>query len=156
MNNNFQIIDFLKSQKQTIATAESLTGGMIGSSFVDISGASKVYKGTLVAYDLSIKENILNISKDILKEDAVNKETAFLMAKNISNLFNSTYGISTTGIAEKYDGRNCQMYYCIFDSEKQQFIEGFIELENNFTRNEVRKIFTDKILEIFNDFLKSR
>jgi len=141
---NQNIINYCSQNSLTIATAESLTGGLVGASLVDISGASAVYKGTVTAYDLAIKENILNISKDVIKEDAVNSETAFLMAKNVSELMDSDIGVSTTGIAEMYDDRPKQAYICIYNRKDDSYKELHLVIDDSnyefpLDRNTVRE-----------------
>ncbi len=85
---------------QTLAVAESCTGGLIGDRITNVSGSSDAFKGSLVAYSNESKVKILGVSKNILdKHGSVSKETALAMSKNVKNLFNSSIGLSVTGIA---------------------------------------------------------
>lgn len=84
----------------TIATAESCTGGLFASRLTDFAGASNYFKGGIVAYTNEIKINVLRIKSKTLEEfGAVSSQTALEMAKNVREIFNSTFGISTTGVA---------------------------------------------------------
>ena len=84
----------------TIATAESCTGGLLASRLTDFAGASNYFKGGVVAYTNEIKINVLRVKKETLNEfGAVSRQTALEMAKNVRKIFNSTFGISTTGVA---------------------------------------------------------
>lgn len=84
----------------TIATAESCTGGLFASRLTDFAGASNYFKGGIVAYTNEIKINVLRIKSETLEEfGAVSSQTALEMAKNVREIFNSTFGISTTGVA---------------------------------------------------------
>jgi nicotinamide-nucleotide amidase len=90
----------LKEKRQTICTAESCTGGKIASMLTSISGSSLYYKGSVIAYDNSIKRDILGVSTDILeKYGAVSGETVEKMAEGARRLFKTDYSLSTSGIA---------------------------------------------------------
>ena len=82
----------------TIATAESCTGGLLASRLTDFAGASNYFKGGVVAYTNEIKKSVLKV--ETLDEfGAVSSQTALEMAKNVREIFKSTYGLSTTGVA---------------------------------------------------------
>ncbi|MBL87725.1 MAG: competence/damage-inducible protein A [Winogradskyella sp.] len=90
----------LTDQKKTLAIAESCTGGQIAKAITANAGASKYFKGSIVSYATDSKVNILNVSEeDISSKSVVSKEVAESMAINVRQLFNSDYGISTTGNA---------------------------------------------------------
>jgi nicotinamide-nucleotide amidase len=85
---------------KTLSIAESCTGGRIAQAFTSNAGASKYFKGSIVSYATESKINILNVSKvDIEMHSVVSKEVAEAMAINVRSLFNSDYGVSTTGNA---------------------------------------------------------
>jgi nicotinamide-nucleotide amidase len=85
---------------KTLAIAESCTGGKIAQAFTANAGASKYFKGSIVSYATASKVNILEVSEqDINSHSVVSKEVAEAMAKNVRTLFNTDYGISTTGNA---------------------------------------------------------
>ena len=82
----------------TIATAESCTGGLVASRLTDFAGASDYFKGGVIAYTNEIKKSILKVTT--LEEfGAISSQTALEMAKNIREIFNTTFGLSTTGVA---------------------------------------------------------
>ncbi|WP_407557785.1 competence/damage-inducible protein A [Winogradskyella sp. 4-2091] len=90
---------FTKANK-TLAVAESCTGGRIAQSFTANAGASAYFNGSVVTYATASKVKILNVSEAIIeKHSVVSKEVAEAMAENVRILFNSDYGISTTGNA---------------------------------------------------------
>ena len=94
------IIQLAKSKNRTVSTAESCTGGLIGHRLTEVSGSSDVYQGGFVVYSNESKINLLGVDKSILKKyGAVSEETAQAMAKNVTKIFASDYGISVTGIA---------------------------------------------------------
>lgn len=85
---------------KTISIAESCTGGQIAKAITANAGASKYFKGSVVSYATDSKVNILNVSEeDISSKSVVSKEVAEAMAINVRKLFNTDYGISTTGNA---------------------------------------------------------
>ena len=90
----------LAKHNKSLATAESCTGGNISRTIVSVPGSSAYFKGSIVAYDNSIKTNILQIPEEILiKHGAVSKEVVELMATNCKKIFNTNYAIATSGIA---------------------------------------------------------
>ncbi|WP_225035500.1 competence/damage-inducible protein A [Winogradskyella sp. SM1960] len=85
---------------QTIAIAESCTGGRIAEALTANAGASAFFKGSVVTYATASKVKILNVSEaDIKTHSVVSKQVAEAMAKNVRTLFDTDYAISTTGNA---------------------------------------------------------
>ena len=94
------LVRLLSEKGLTISTAESCTGGLIAKCITDVSGASCVFYGGVVSYDNSVKENVLSVSGDTLRElGAVSAPVACQMAKGTRQLMKTDIGISTTGIA---------------------------------------------------------
>ena len=94
------IADLLTESNQTLTTAESFTGGSIAAKLISISGASKFFKGSVVAYSNEIKISELGVVKsDLLKLGAVSKTVAIQMSRGIREKYNSDWSISTTGFA---------------------------------------------------------
>ena len=90
----------LKQQGKTIATAESCTGGRLAAALNAQSGSSAYYMGSVVAYDNSVKTNILGVSPITLNtEGAVSESTVRQMAEGVRSLLNTDYAIATSGIA---------------------------------------------------------
>lgn len=97
--------NLLNEKSLTIGTAESCTGGAIASEITSISGSSNYFKGSIVAYHNSIKENILNVSKsDLDTYGAVSKQVAESMAKGVAELLKTDISIAVTGIAGQGGG----------------------------------------------------
>lgn len=89
----------LKDRKQSLGTAESCTGGYIAHLVTQNAGASSFFKGTVVAYDNKVKEEILNVaSHTIQAHGAVSEETVKEMAKGILEKLNTDYALATSGI----------------------------------------------------------
>jgi nicotinamide-nucleotide amidase len=95
----------LISKKQTIATAESCTGGYIAHLITSVSGSSEYYKGSVIAYANEVKEKELNVNAhDIEQYGVVSKEVVEQMAWGIKNKMKTDYAISTSGIAGPLGG----------------------------------------------------
>ncbi len=92
--------NLLKARQQTIATAESCTGGRLAAALNAQSGSSAYYMGSVVAYDNTIKEQVLGVKHDTLeKYGAVSEQTVREMAEGVRALMNTDYAIATSGIA---------------------------------------------------------
>ncbi|KST69100.1 competence/damage-inducible protein A [Mastigocoleus testarum] len=92
--------DLLRNAKQTLSVAESCTGGGLGQMLTEISGSSDYFWGGIIAYDNSVKEKVLGINPDDLKEfGAVSATVAEQMAIGVKERLGTTWGISITGVA---------------------------------------------------------
>ena len=95
----------LTKLNKTLSIAESLTGGLLSSRFTSISGASNYFKGSVVAYSSSIKENILGVKPETIeKYSVVSSNVANEMALEIKKKLDTDYSISTTGNAGPFKG----------------------------------------------------
>ena len=91
---------FLKQHGMTIATAESCTGGRLAAALNSQSGSSAYYMGSVVAYDNTIKEQVLGVQEDTLTHyGAVSEQTVREMAEGVRKLMHTDYAIATSGIA---------------------------------------------------------
>ncbi|UXZ58880.1 CinA family protein [Curtobacterium sp. Arg-1] len=107
------LIAELTARGETLAVAESLTGGLVVATLVDVPGASAVVHGGVVAYATPVKHSVLGVSEDLLEaEGAVHPEVARQMAAGVRIALSvdgepATWGISTTGVAgpDPQDGK---------------------------------------------------
>jgi nicotinamide-nucleotide amidase len=89
----------LLSRNQTVATAESCTGGYIAQLISSVPGASAYYEGSMVTYSYAAKEKSLQVKKSTLENlGAVSEEVVIEMAKGLLNQLNTTYAIAVSGI----------------------------------------------------------
>ena len=87
-------------QGKTLVTAESLTGGGIGSALTAVSGSSAVYKGGIISYTNWVKENVLGVSGEILETyGAVSGPVAEAMAIGVREKLQADVAVSVTGLA---------------------------------------------------------
>ena len=85
---------------KTLSVAESCTGGKIAENITAYDGASAYFKGGIVAYATEIKTEVLKVAPKLIAEHSVvSSEVAEAMAQNVKRVFNSDYGIATTGNA---------------------------------------------------------
>ena len=84
----------------TLATAESITGGLLATLLTSVEGASAVFRGSIVAYATDLKSELLNVdAKLIATHGPVNADTALAMAIGVSERTHSTMGLACTGVA---------------------------------------------------------
>lgn len=94
------IVEAFANDNLKLATAESCTGGSIASGITAISGASAMFDCGIVAYHNSIKQNLLGVKEETLKEfGAVSEKTVIEMAEGVKKLAGANYSIATSGIA---------------------------------------------------------
>lgn len=84
----------------TCATAESLTGGLVGAHLTAVPGSSATYRGGVVTYATDTKSSVLGVPEDLLAEHgAVHPDVAAHMARGVRSLTGSDFGVAVTGVA---------------------------------------------------------
>ena len=97
---DLEITDLLKKSHQTLAVAESVTGGMVSERLTNISGSSEYFIGSVVSYHNRIKVQELHVpARLIAKDGVVSKDVAQAMAEGIRKRFRTDIGIATSGCA---------------------------------------------------------
>ncbi len=135
-----EIAKVLIHKNKTIAVAESCTGGLISSKFINFSGISSVFMEGMVTYSNEAKIHRLNVKKETLeKYGAVSKETAIEMAEGISKTANTDIGLSVTGIAGPNGGSEEKpvglVYIGIYINGQVKVKELFLKGDRNRIRN---------------------
>lgn len=130
----------LTKNKQTVAVAESCTGGMLSEVFTSISGSSAYFLGGIVAYDNSVKEGVLGVAQEVLEQHgAVSKQTALAMAKEARLKVQADIGIGVTGLAGPTGGtaeKPVGLVYVALDSANGSACR---EFHFDGDRNEIRE-----------------
>ena len=94
------LVRLLTEKKQTLATAESCTGGLLANRITNVSGSSRVLLAGYVVYANDAKSDILDVDPKLIdKHGAVSEEVARAMAQGARQRAGSTYALATTGIA---------------------------------------------------------
>lgn len=95
-----KLVELLKAQGLTCATAESCTGGGVGSAITAVPGSSAVFTGGVISYANEVKRDVLGVSDHILQTvGAVSPEVAAQMAEGARRLLKTDLAVSLTGIA---------------------------------------------------------
>ena len=95
-----RLVKRLAELGKTCATAESCTGGGVGSAITAVPGSSAVFWGGVISYDNSVKRNMLGVPAEVLEtKGAVSPECAAAMAEGVRSLVKADIAVSVTGIA---------------------------------------------------------
>jgi len=90
----------LREADATVATAESCTGGLVGSKITDIPGSSDYFDRSLVTYSYEAKRELLAVSRESLDaHGAVSEPVAVEMARGVRDTARTDWGVATTGVA---------------------------------------------------------
>ena len=90
----------LLEEHSTISTAESCTAGLVGKLLTNVSGSSEYYMGGVISYSNDVKHRVLGVPQDMLDTyGAVSEQVAKAMAEGARTVGQTTYAVSTTGIA---------------------------------------------------------
>jgi len=93
-------VSVLGERGQTLATAESLTGGLLGAAITAVPGASTVYRGGITAYATELKAVLLGVPEDLLaRHGPIHPGVAAAMAAGARERLGATWGLATTGVA---------------------------------------------------------
>ena len=103
-----EVIAAAVASRRTLATAESLTGGMVGQTLCAVPGASAVFQGGVISYASSVKEQVLGVEGELLAErGSVDPHVAEQMAAGAARVCDAQVAVSTTGVAgpQPHDGK---------------------------------------------------
>lgn len=91
----------------TVASAESCTGGLIAKLITDVSGASTVFNGSIIAYSDELKASLLGVDENVINDvGAVSAECSAQMARGAAKLCHPDIAVSAVGIAGPAGGSN--------------------------------------------------
>ena len=151
------IANLLIEKKQTLAVAESCTGGIIASSITQNEGVSAFFKGAVVTYHTSSKSGILEIDQRIIQEYSVVSEAVVkAMVLSVKNKFDSDYAIATTGNAGPKKGDAAEEIGTVFiaiATPEKVVVEEFNFGKNRFkviqrAKNKALQLLRKEILNI--------
>lgn len=129
----------LRSRRETVAVAESCTGGGLGALLTSQGGASEVFLGGVIAYGNGVKEAALGVSADtIVKHGAVSAEAAGAMAEGAIRTTGSDWGLSITGIAGPGGGSAEKPVGLVYVGILGPGFEDILELHLRGTRDQIR------------------
>ncbi|WP_328874178.1 CinA family protein [Streptomyces sp. NBC_00287] len=102
------VVRLLTVRGETLAVAESLTGGLVAAEITAAPGASKAFRGSVTAYATELKHRMLGVDTSLLeRRGAVDPQVAAQMAAGVRKALGADWGIATTGVAgpEEQDGQ---------------------------------------------------
>ncbi len=145
----------LRSRKETMAVAESCTGGKVGDMITDVPGSSDYFQGGIVSYSNQAKIDLLGVSEEILKsKGAVSEEVAIQMAEGVRKALKATYGIGITGIAGPMGGSKAKpvgLVHIAVASSSEHLCESRVF---KGSRTEVKSAAARRALEMLIAFIK--
>ncbi|NKG22562.1 CinA family protein [Paeniglutamicibacter terrestris] len=134
-----EVIAAASAAQLSLATAESLTAGMIAASLAAVPGASAVLMGGVVSYSSTVKANVLGVDSDLLAErGSVDGEVARQMAIGARNVCGADLAVSATGVAgpSAHDGKAVGTVFLGFATGSDS---GFIEQHFSGDREQIRR-----------------
>jgi nicotinamide-nucleotide amidase len=94
------VLALLRRRGETLAVAESLTGGLLAATIVDVPGASTVFRGGLVVYATDLKGSLAGVPSELLAERGpVDPDVAVALARGARERCRADWGLATTGVA---------------------------------------------------------
>ena len=103
-----RVLETLAGRGETLATAESLIGGLLSARLTDVPGASRSFVGGVVSYATRLKVSLLGVPPEVVQEHGVvSEECALAMARGVRDGLDATWGLATTGVAgpDQQEGR---------------------------------------------------
>lgn len=131
-----------------LSVAESCTGGMISHLITTVPGSSDYYLGSVTSYDPRIKEQLLGVSPDTIRDKGiVSSDVAAAMAHGVRALTGSTYSVATTGWADSYGDEHEPAGTCWAAIDGPKGTKTF-RLSSHESRKSNIKAFASSALEI--------
>lgn len=149
------LINLLKKKKITLSAAESCTGGMLAQKITSISGASKIFKFSIVTYSNQSKVKYLKVPLKIIKKyGSVSKQCCNSMVNNLAKISKSKLNIAITGIAGPKGGSEFKPVGLVYIGiKKGAKIEVYKYLFKNKNRNYIRVNSVEKSLDLIKKFI---
>jgi nicotinamide-nucleotide amidase len=145
----------LVDRKETLATAESLTGGWVAATIVEIPGVSAVFRGGLVVYATELKHALAGVPEDLLAERGpVDPDVALALAAGARERCGADWGVSTTGVAgpDPQDGKPVGLVYVAVAGPSGSTVR---ELRLTGSRAEIRSGSVAAVLDLLTERLQA-
>ncbi|WP_426404347.1 CinA family protein [Streptomyces sp. R-07] len=153
-----RVLALLAERDQTLAVAESLTGGLVAAELTGVPGASASFLGSVTAYATALKCGLLGVDGALLAErGAVDPEVALQMAAGVRDRLGADWGISTTGVAgpAPQDGQPVgTVYVAVAGPAATSARAGkVVSLRLNGDRTDIRRESVRSVLELLHEEL---
>ncbi|MFG3282349.1 CinA family protein [Streptomyces sp. NPDC048111] len=150
-----RLLQLLTERDQTLAVAESLTGGLVAAELTSVPGASRAFRGSVTAYATELKRDVLGVDAGLLSErGAVDPEVAAQMAAGVRRVLKASWGIATTGVAgpDPQDGQPVGTVYV--SAVGPAGAKKTVALRLNGDRAEIRRESVRSVLELLSSELR--
>ncbi|MEE1745549.1 MULTISPECIES: CinA family protein [unclassified Streptomyces] len=144
-----RVLELLVGRGETLAVAESLTGGLVAAELTSVPGASQSFRGSVTAYATPLKRDVLGVDGVLLAErGAVDPEVARQMAAGVRRVLGADWGMATTGVAgpEPQDGKAVGTVYVAVAGPDG--VENMARLRLNGGRADIRRESVRSVLEL--------
>ncbi|WP_436527078.1 CinA family protein [Actinoplanes sp. HUAS TT8] len=145
----------LVERHQTVATAESLTGGLVAATIVEIPGVSAVFRGGLVVYATELKGTLAGVPAELLAERGpVDPDVAGKLAEGARERCGADWGVATTGVAgpDPQDGKPVGLVYVAVAGPTGTRVD---ELKLTGNRAAIRTESVTAVLQLLADVLRT-
>ncbi len=138
-----ELLEVLRERDLTLATAESVTGGLIAARLTDVPGSSDVLRGSIVAYAPDVKFDLLGVPEG----PVVNEEAARAMAEGVCRVLGADAAVATTGVAgpESAEGQRVGtvcLGWCL------RGVSGTVQIRFPGDRERIRQFATISVLNL--------
>lgn len=144
-----RVLKRLVERGETLAVAESLTGGLVAAELTSVPGASQSFRGSVTAYATALKRDVLGVDGALLADrGAVDPDVALAMAAGVRLTLGADWGVSTTGVAgpEPQDGKPVGAVYVAVSGPGG--VQKVAELRLNGDRADIRRESVRSLLEL--------
>ena len=149
-----EIHRLLREAVQTVAVAESLTGGLLAAALTETAGASASFRGGVVVYATDLKSRLVGVSETLLADHgAVDARVALELAQGVRERLSSSWGVGVTGVAgpQPQDGQPVGTVFVAVvgpGREVESAEETVSELRLSGDRNTIRSQTVDQAVEL--------
>ena len=153
-----EVVSRLQMRSQTLATAESLTGGLLGATLTAVPGASRVYRGGFITYATDLKATLAGVAATTLSEvGPVAARTAQEMARGAVERCGADLGVALTGVAgpDPQDGHPVGQVYIALAIGSSRSVPLVVEQRFGGDRKEIRSATVRAALSLVLDELGS-
>ena len=143
-----QVISMLTAAGQTVAAAESLTGGLVAAALTSVAGASEAVRGGVVSYATDLKASLLGVPRAMLAEHgAVYPGVASAMDDGVRQRLGATFGVATTGVAgpDPADGQPVGTVHIAVSAQDDTVVRT-LALDGN--RDRIRRLTVERSLAL--------
>ena len=151
-----EAVRLLGERNETFATAESLTGGLVAATAVEIPGVSAVFRGGLIVYATDLKHSLAGVQADLLAERGpVDPDVALALAAGARERCGATWGLATTGVAgpDPQDGIPVGLVYIAVAGPSGATVR---ELRLKGSRAEIRSATVAGVFDLLTEQLQAQ